>query len=313
MSVGVPRGNIYQRRYRFSTIFSFTNCGHLFEILTMRILSHLVAWVLLVAFCCLRSCTCLAPSSSVSGRQRRQSQFPQSRDATETDVEVMRCQIGQFSPGDAAIGVPSSCRCQHGFPQVFAMDPFPNGKRLNSGLLKLTCPLLVRAIDDLEDDGFISQFNNMVSEGSNDTKESALQTSIREAHSVHASVRHRLIGGQEEKDLIRAKIGEPHFLAFMSAGVAGASPDAVTDVKCLHAWLGDYLFRGPEESPVGTMVARVLNERGVDERGTINCRQYCDASSEVRPKPPEPRNRQRKRTSKELARRRRSKHSGERV
>jgi len=171
----------------------------------------------------------------------------------------------------------------------------------------------VRAIDELEDNGFISQFNNLVSEGSNDTKESALQSAIRDAHSVHASVRHRLIRSEEELDLIRAKLGEEHFLAFMSAGVAGASPDAVTDVKCLHAWLGDYLFRGPEKSPIGTMVARILNERGVDDRGTIDCWQFCDPSNEVRPKPPEARNRNRKRTSKELARRRRLKELGERV
>ena len=280
----------------------------------MRILYNLVDWMLLAAVCCLKPCNSLT-LSSISGGDKlvRESLFPHSRDATATDVEVMKCQIGQSNPGEAAIGVPSSCRCQHGFPQVFAMDPFPNGKRLNSGLIKLTCPLLVRAIDQLEDDGFISQFNNLVSEGSNDTKESELQTSMRNAHSVHASVRHQLIGTEEEKDLIRAKLGEEHFLAFMSAGVAGASPDAVTDVKCLHAWLGDYLFRGPEKSPVGTMVGRILHERGIDDRGTSDCRQFCDPSSEVRPKPPEPRNRNRKKTSKELARRRRLKELGERV
>jgi hypothetical protein len=191
------------------------------------------------------------------------------------------------------------------------MDPFPNGKRLNSGLLKLTCPLLVRAIDELEDDGFISQLNTIVSEGSNDGTESALQTAMRDAHRVHASVRNQLIGSAEEKELIRTKLGDQYFVSFMSAGVAGASSDSVTDVKCLHAWLGDYLFRGPEKSPVGAIVARILDERGIDDGGTADCRQYCESSSTVRPKPPEPRNKQRKRTRKELERRRRSKESGE--
>ncbi|MFM7190332.1 MAG: DUF501 domain-containing protein [Microcystaceae cyanobacterium] len=65
---------------------------------------------------------------------------------------------------------------------------------------------------------------------------------------LHASVRNQLIVNQHEKDLIRAKLVDHHFSAFMSSGVAGASPDAVTDVKCLHAWFGDYLFRGPENS-----------------------------------------------------------------
>jgi hypothetical protein len=281
----------------------------------MRFLSDLDTWASLgVFFFTEIAGGCMALQSATNtGDSGRHSQFPGSRDVIATDVEVMKCQIGQFSPGEAAIGVPSACRCQHGFPQVFAMDPLPNDKRLNSGLLKLTCPLLVRAIDDLEDDGFISKFNNIVAEGSTAGKDSVLQGAIRDAHGVHAFVRNQLIGSEDERNLIRTKLGDQSFVAFMSAGVAGASSDAVGDVKCLHAWLGDYLFRGPDKSPVGAMVAKVLFERGVDDSGTPDCRQHCDPSSVLRPKPPTPRNRQRKRASKELARRRRSKESSDTV
>jgi len=281
----------------------------------MPLLSHLVTWTLSVTFFCFDGVTCLELSSASVNMRRssRQGQFPQSRDITDSDVEVMRCQTGQVNPGEAALGVPSVCRCQHGFPQVFAMDPFPNSKRLNSGLVKLTCPLMVRAIDELEDHGVIGKINKVVSEGSDDERKSSLQASITESHLVHASVRNQLIASQDEKDLIRAKLGDSHFAAFMSSGVAGASPDAVTDVKCLHAWFGDYLFRGPEESLVGALVANILRERGFTECGNADCRQYCDPSLEVRPKPPGPRNRQRKRTAKELARRRRSKKSDESI
>ena len=97
-----------------------------------------------------------APTND-SGPPRRQSVFPNSQDVTAKDIEVFIRQTGQTNPGNAAIGIPTNCQCQHNFPQVFTLDPLPNDRRMNSGLLKLSCPVLVRAIDQLEDEGYIAQ------------------------------------------------------------------------------------------------------------------------------------------------------------
>ena len=87
---------------------------------------------------------------------------------------------------------------------------------MNSGLLKLTCPLLVRAVDELEDDGYIHRFNEQVAE------DAGLQKSILEAHQEHASARIKMLDEQEIEDALKAKLGEQGSLAFLNSGVAGA-------------------------------------------------------------------------------------------
>ena len=195
--------------------------------------------------------------------------------------------------------MPKVCNCQHGFPQVFALDPLPPSGRMNSGLLKLTCPLLVRAVDELEDDGYIHRFNEQVAE------DAGLQMSILEAHQEHASARIKMLDEQEIEDALKAKLGEQGSLAFLNSGVAGASSDSVRDVKCLHAWLGDYLFRGAAASPIGDMVAQELSRKGISLVGDPTCHRFCDPSSSIIVEPPKPRNKQRLRTGKEAARRKR--------
>ena len=270
--------------------------------------------------------------------------FPGSQPITEHDKSVLRRQTGQTAPAEAAVGVPSACSCCHGFPQAFAMDPFPaNGRRVNSGLVKLSCPHLVRAIDELEDEGGIGMMNDVVK----DSEE--LQRSMVLTHEMHAKVRRNMLevldatmnddavddhttcssheGGAME-NILRQKLGERGAEAFLSSGVAGASAGSTDDVKCLHAWLGDYLFRGAQveedeeeedknnfdaraSMAMGRAVVQALKERGVDISGTEGCRSLCDPSSNAAPLPPKPRNKQRLKTGKEIARRKRRRKEDE--
>lgn len=253
--------------------------------------------------------------------------FPGSQPATEHDKAILRRQTGQTAPAEAAIGVPSACSCCHGFPQAFAMDPFPSrGRRINSGLVKLSCPHLVRAVDELEDEGGIGAMNDIVK----DSEE--LQRSMVLTHELYAKVRRDMLevvdkadgndAADEHRgamnDILRQKLGERGAEAFLSSGVAGASAGSTDDVKCLHAWLGDYLFRRaaeddedgsdddvPTSIAMGRAVAQTLKERGVDISGTESCRSLCDPSSNAAPMPPRPRNKQRLKTGKEIARRKR--------
>jgi hypothetical protein len=177
------------------------------------------------------------------------------------------------------------------------MDPFPQG-RINSGLLKLTCPLLVKAVDSLEDDGMIDELNKRLS-GSQ-----ALQDSMTSAHLVHAKARKEILN-TEDMTVIQSKLGERGAISFLEAGVAAASSSSM-DAKCLHAWLADYLFR-PGDTLLGDAVARELEDRGVDLTGTLTCGAFCDPSSSSNPDPPVPRNKQRLRTGRENQRKKRRK------
>ena len=250
-------------------------------------------------------------------RTRRKTLFPNSIPVQSSDVQVLQRQTGQVNPSRAAIGVPKVCQCQHGFPQAFAMDPVPprspstkSKPRINSGLVKLTCPHLVRAIDALEDEGLIQTWN--------EEKFHDWSSDIQLAHEVHATARQALLLPKgDDRALIASKLGGDRGLqAFLSAGVAAASQIS-TDLKCLHAWYGDSLFRGP--TPVADSIRQELLDRGIDPTGTPDCHYACDPTilfssesdnliSDEIPPPPKPRNKQRLRTGKEIERRKRRRH-----
>lgn len=226
-------------------------------------------------------------------------QFPNSVRVTNSDgsIATFQKQTGQVAPAEAAIGIPECCKCQHGYPQVFSLNPIPDsGKRMNSGLLKLTCPLLVNAIDHLEDDGFIKKFTEQVQ------NDSELQKSVKSAHLRHASVRQDMIS--DSSPLVE-KLGEEGARAFLNSGIAGATIEK-SDVKCLHAWLGDYLFTG-ESNLLGKQIEETLQrEMGVSLEGNKECHHFCSPGN-FQAEPPKPRNKQRLKTRKERDRRKRVK------
>lgn len=74
--------------------------------------------------------------------------------ATEGDLRCIEERQLRHKAGTTA-GVSPPCR--HGFPQAFGFDPC--GYKTSSGLFRLSCPLLVQAIDSLEDEGGIEHMN----------------------------------------------------------------------------------------------------------------------------------------------------------
>ena len=199
------------------------------------------------------------------------------------------------------------------------MDPMPASTgRVNSGLVKLTCPLLVNAIDALEDEGMISALSKKMEEDQD------WQRNARDIHGEHAQIRKKMIIGdgngqqQQQMDVLKERLGENGTNAFLNSGVAGSTLDSL-DVKCIHAWMGDYLFRfhdgnepssassSSSSSPLGKAICEGLAEKGVDLRGTVNCSVYCDPNSSLPSAPPNPRNKQRLKSRKEVARRKRNK------
>lgn len=234
---------------------------------------------------------------------KRQTVFPNSQQVKQSDIETLVRQIGQPVPAKAAIGVPTSCLCRHGSPQAFAMDPLPKDTgRANSGLLKLTCPHLVRAVDSLEDEGVMAEMNDHLMA----SKE--WQAAAADAHTIHAETRRIILDDSRDYEMVRSKLGDRGADAFMRAGVAGSTVGSM-DVKCLHAWLADYLFRGADDSPLGTCVSNMLEARGIEIVGTQGCSASCDPKSGTIPTPPVARNKQRLKADKEKARLRRRKEN----
>ena len=251
--------------------------------------------------------------------------FPQSQQATPSDIATVMRQTGQVQPSRATIGVPTHCRCQHGFPQAVALDPFSAG-RINSGLLKLTCPLLVRAVDALEDTGIMEVWNQqrLPTSRGQDKSTQPIIDEMTQRHAVHARVRQAMLS-ETDVSQIRAKLGDRGTRAFLEAGVAGASPGS-HDVKCLHAWLADALFCGEDsDNNKTTTTTTLMGDRIAHEllsltssssrssssiqdllSGTPDCHRYCNPVAPLHwADPPKPRNKQRLRTSKETQRRRR--------
>jgi len=270
----------------------------------------------------------LAMQSVSSSFSTRITEFPNSVQSTESDIATLVRQTGQGNPSKAAIGVPALCQCQHGFPQAFAMDPLPNNLgRINSGMLKLSCPYLVKAVDILEDEGMILRINEDNKENHNIDP---MWEEMNQRHLVHSQVRQAMLSNKEI-ELLQSKLGRKGAASFLEAGVAGATQGS-NDVKCLHAWLADALFLNNSSvdsvtttrttttttiTNIGELIVTALGrlEPKVELQGTPDCYRFCNPNAPVGlADPPTPRNKQRLRTRKETERRKRQrtyKRSGE--
>lgn len=168
----------------------------------------------------------LSSTKSISAKEpsrtpRRHPCFPGALPVNSADIQTLIRQTNQENPANAVLGKPSICRCAHGFPQAFSLDP-TSQNRLNSGLLKLTCPLLVNSIDSLEDDGFIDEINSMLRNESDITSdaESSLRLTapVNKAHAIHAKSRLDLLS-KDAIEKLETKLGKQGRDYLMKAGV----------------------------------------------------------------------------------------------
>lgn len=90
--------------------------------------------------------------------------------ASRDDVRVLQeRQLGHSVTNCAAVG---KVRCKHGHPQAFMWDPMlprvtyirgrKPSKHFDTGLFRLSCPYLVKALDEWEAEGAVEQLNNEV-------------------------------------------------------------------------------------------------------------------------------------------------------
>lgn len=127
-------------------------------------------------------------------------------------------------------------RCKHGYPQAFAFDPLSRAawlggrdrkSRIESGLFRLSCPLLVKAIDEWEAEGAVRLINEQMQRSCEDGQPRAagFAEKLREAHAGHAAARQEIIGDQLPELLGQASAeGEKQLevvQTILDSGIAG--------------------------------------------------------------------------------------------
>jgi len=245
-----------------------------------------------------RSCSAKASASRTHGCQAdgRQRQAPSSSRAlpgervdvrgqsglsvtplTQEDVIVFGRQLQARADALHSVGR----RCQHGFPQAFVMHPLrrvgdDTQHRLppEGGLFRLTCPSLVKAIDEWEADGAVLELDREAD------ADPSVRAALEAANAGHTAARVELFGHDVERALeseSRRSVRDMTALV-MQTGVAAQSPSKPM-TKCLHAQVADSLCRGSAQNPVGQRILDRLREhRGVAVDGDALCRQQCDPS-----------------------------------
>jgi len=194
------------------------------------------------------------------------------------------------------LGVGMSCK--HGCPQAFAFDSLarpgavyrgpgeqprskPRALPLDAGLFRLSCPLLVQAIDEWEREGAVVQLNARVAADGT----GALPSALGDAHRKHAAARRALFGRRLNATLssappgafVRTMQGVAALGHVLDSGIAGQTRGK-QDVKCLHAQAADYLCRN-RDNAIGGLVLAELGRRGVDVRGNSQCCNQCDLAT----------------------------------
>lgn len=163
-------------------------------------------------------------------------------------------------------------RCQHGFPQAFGVHPV--GRKVSSGLFRLSCPLLVQAVDEWEGEGAVREVSDLV------RSDAGLSEDFRATNGRTSAIRRAIVeshpGGANR---VVDKLGQHNAERYLASGIAGVAPGQVWDVKCLHAHVADHLCRTDGGNAIGEEALRRLAEdREVDVAGDGRCWQQCDVN-----------------------------------
>lgn len=109
-------------------------------------------------------------------------------------------------------------KCRYGHPQVVVNSPVNIEKnRTSSGMIRLTCPHLIKEIDSLEREGGVARYNSQIA-----PKAEAIEDFL-EAHHIWKEMR-RILMSNEEKDFVRQKLGD-QAEDFFSTGFLGIQMD----------------------------------------------------------------------------------------
>lgn len=110
--------------------------------------------------------------------------------------------------------VSTTGKCRYGYPQVTVNSPVHLEKKMaSSGMIRLTCPHLVKEIDHLERDGGVAKFNEEVAPTTHAIED------FLEAHQIWNEIRQETMS-VEEVEFIQQRFGEKAE-SFLSTGFLG--------------------------------------------------------------------------------------------
>lgn len=160
--------------------------------------------------------------------------------------------------------------CSHGFPQAFVFHP--SKTTLNSGMFRLCCPLLVKAVDEYEAKGALREWNKKLENSPE------MQREFRRVNARHSAIRRSFVEPEHLAPYLE-KMGKEGVEQILASGIAGVSPEKTEDLKCLHAHLADYLCT--HDNFIGKEIYEYLERtRNVPVTGSSTCWQQCDSSFE---------------------------------
>lgn len=160
---------------------------------------------------------------------------------------------------------------------------------MQSGMVRLSCPHLVKAVDNFEYGGdgiprlnaMLNQTDNAknttslarthnsqdVKRGNFVPKAEELRRHFRNINTHWKDLRSSLIS-DDQRRLLVARLGAESAEKFVAGGIGGLTADAVSDVKCLHLHVADALLRGPGANKFGEWAMETLEkEQRVDRNG----------------------------------------------
>ena len=155
-------------------------------------------------------------------------------------------------PAVALFGV-EDARCKHGFPQAYVQ--YPVGGGISSGMIRLSCPHLVKAVDEMEADGALVDFDAKLAD---EEQGAALRDSFMSTNLAWRTIRRTAVT-EEDREYMDKKLGIEGTKFLMESGIIGCTIGKL-QVKCLHAHIGDHLMRGTNE--IGAEALGMLEARG---------------------------------------------------
>ena len=180
-----------------------------------------------------------------------------------------------------------SSPCKHGYPQAFGFHP-TDGPKLVSGIFRLSCPLLVKQIDEWENRGGVREVTDWLRNDDSGEKRKGYE----KANEIQKQIRSELVS--DDFDKLVSSMGEYNAGKFLESGVAGIPPSQTFNVKCIHAHVADHLCRSSVSSNsssskadgnvIGEYALNILqNQREVPIFGNEVCWQQCSCDHQQQP------------------------------
>lgn len=169
-----------------------------------------------------------------------------------TDEQIVERQIGRKPRGFLQV----ASRCLLGMPETIvtspvvparqgietAFEPFPT-------VFWLTCPGAIKAVSELEAEGWIARLESRLEEDTEVSRE------YEEAAKSYAAFRRTLL---TQDQLEWLEVHRPSWYGVICESGIGGIHEGSKGLKCLHAHYADYLARGT--NPIGRYVHSLLSK-----------------------------------------------------